>query len=111
MTRPTMDVEGPAAPPRSNGELVFAEPWESRAFAMAVALCDAGQFTWREFQEALITRIARHDADSSQWSYYRHWLEALEDVLADRGAVPRDDVSTRATELSHRPSHHDHAPR
>ncbi|MFD9651474.1 hypothetical protein [Streptomyces mirabilis] len=27
-----LDIEGPAAPPRSNGELVFAEPWESRAF-------------------------------------------------------------------------------
>ena len=59
MTLP-MDVEGPAAPPRSNGELVFAEPWESRAFAMAVALCEAGVFTWREFQGALIARIARH---------------------------------------------------
>ena len=41
MTLP-MDIEGSAAPPRANGELVFAEPWESRAFAMAVALCEAG---------------------------------------------------------------------
>ena len=57
MTAP-MDIEGPAAPPRANGELVFAEPWESRAFAMAVALCEAGMFTWPQFQAALIARIA-----------------------------------------------------
>ncbi|GED84200.1 hypothetical protein TNCT6_12850 [Streptomyces sp. 6-11-2] len=43
-------IEGPAAPRRSNGELVFAEPWESRAFGMAVTLYEAGVFGWTEFQ-------------------------------------------------------------
>jgi hypothetical protein len=37
-----LDVEGPAAPPRSNGELAFAAPWESRAFGLAMALHDGG---------------------------------------------------------------------
>ena len=46
MTAP-LDIEGPAAPPRSNGELVFAEPWESRAFGMAVTLYEAGVLTGR----------------------------------------------------------------
>ncbi len=110
MTLP-MDVEGPAAPPRSNGELVFAELWESRAFAMAVSLCEAGVFSWREFQEALITRIARHNDTSTEWRYYWHWLGALEDVLASRGAVRHHDVTARATELAQRPAGHDHAPR
>lgn len=31
-----LDVDGPAAPPRANGELVFAEPWESRAWLAAL---------------------------------------------------------------------------
>ena len=26
-----LDLDGPSAPPRSNGALVFEEPWESRA--------------------------------------------------------------------------------
>ena len=30
-------MEGVAALPRDNGELVFAAPWEGRAFALAVA--------------------------------------------------------------------------
>ena len=107
MTLP-MDVEGPAAPPRSNGELVFAEPWESRAFAMAVALCEAHVFTWLEFQGALIARIERNHDASTDWCYYEHWLGALQDVLASRGAVPHHDVTARATELAQRAAGHDH---
>ena len=44
MTPLQLDIEGPAAPPRSNGELVFAAPWESRAFGLAMALHDGGLF-------------------------------------------------------------------
>ena len=110
MTLP-LDIEGPAAPPRSNGELQFAEPWESRAFAMAVALCEADAFTWREFQSALIARIARHDQTSTEWCYYAQWLGALEDVLDGRGAVRDHDVSARARALAQRHAGHDHAQR
>lgn len=110
MTHP-MDVEGSAAPPRSNGELVFAEPWESRAFAMAVALCDAGVFTWREFQQALIARIQHQHATSTDGCYYEHWLGALEDVAARQGVAAPDDVRVRATELAQRAAGHGHAPR
>jgi nitrile hydratase accessory protein len=110
MTLP-MNVEGSAAPPRSNGELVFAEPWESRAFAMAVALWEAGVFSWGEFQEALIARIERQRDTSTDWCYYEHWLGALQDVLASRGAVGDRDVTARATELAQRPAGHDHEQR
>jgi nitrile hydratase accessory protein len=108
---PLKDLEGAAAPPRANGELVFAEPWESRAFAMAVSLAEAEVFSWRDFQEALIARIARHDASSTPWRYYWHWLAALEDVLASRGALGQHDVTARAAELAQRPARHDHPPR
>jgi nitrile hydratase accessory protein len=111
MTAP-LDIDGPAAPPRSNGELVFAEPWESRAFGMAVGLSEAGAFTWAEFQAALIARIAAFQAASGQdepWHYYRLWLAALEDVLVSHRAVATDEVTARALALSHRPAGHDHA--
>lgn len=113
MTAP-LDVQGPAAPPRSNGELVFAEPWESRAFGMAVTLYEAGVFTWPQFQAALIARIARWEAEPTEdarWNYYRHWLGALEDVLAEGGAVPADEVTTRARTLAQRPTGYDHGHR
>ncbi|HUO39811.1 MAG TPA: nitrile hydratase accessory protein [Mycobacterium sp.] len=119
MTAP-MDMEGPAAPPRANGELVFAEPWESRAFGMAVALYEAGLFTWPQFQAALIARIAGWEAartggagwsaeatEGAHWSYYEHWLAALEDVLADSGAMLADEITARARALAQRRTGHD----
>ncbi len=110
MTAP-FDVEGPAAPPRSNGELVFSEPWESRAFGMAVSLCEAGAFTWAEFQVTLIARIRTWETSPAQvgpWNYYQLWLAALEDVLSRLRAVSADEVSARAQALAQRPAGHDH---
>jgi nitrile hydratase accessory protein len=106
-----LDVEGPAAPPRSNGELVFAEPWESRAFGMAVSLYEAGAFTWPRFQAALIARIAAWETApgaDEPWDYYRLWLAALEDVLVAQGAVDAEEVTARARALARRPAGHDH---
>jgi len=58
-----LDIEGPAAPPRANGELVFAEPWEGRAFGLTMALADRGVLSYDAFREVLITRIAAWEAD------------------------------------------------
>ena len=106
-----LDIEGPAAPPRSNGELVFAEPWESRAFGMTVSLYEAGAFTWPRFQAALVARIAAWEAGAAPgepYNYYRLWLAALEDVLVGLSAVSTDEVTTRARVLAQRPQGHDH---
>ena len=65
---------------------VFAEPWEARAFAMAVSLHDRGLFTWGEWADALAARIkAAADDRDVGGSYYHHWLGALEDLLAGNG--------------------------
>jgi nitrile hydratase accessory protein len=103
--------EGPAAPPRSNGELVFAEPWESRAFGMAVSLYEAGAFTWPDFQGALIARIdawQKTAAPDEPYNYYQLWLEALEDVLVRLCAVSADEVNARTQTLAERPPGYDH---
>ncbi|MGH9280760.1 MAG: nitrile hydratase accessory protein [Acidimicrobiales bacterium] len=108
---PALDIDGPAAPPRSNGELVFAEPWESRAFGLAMTLHDRGAFDWETFRLALIASVAeweRDQSDGERWSYYRCWLSALERVLADGGVVTADEVAARAGELAERPPGHDH---
>ncbi|MBD3004946.1 nitrile hydratase accessory protein [Streptomyces sp. 5-10] len=110
MTAP-LDIEGPAAPPRRNGELVFAEPWEGRAFAMAVSLYEAGAFPWPRFQAALIARIEAWEtalAQDEPYHYYRLWLAALEDVLVGLCVVSTDEVSARTYALAQRPLGHDH---
>ena len=78
---PGMPVEGV--------EPVFCEPWEAHAFALAVSLHQRGLFSWREWAEALAQQIAAAqaagDADLGD-TYYRHWLAALETLVAVKGA-------------------------
>jgi nitrile hydratase accessory protein len=102
---------GPAAPPRSNGELVFAAPWESRLFGVTVALVEARRFEWGEFQQRLIAAVGRWEADhpdGADYRYYERWAEALETLLADHGIVGLDLIDERAAELGERPAGHDH---
>ncbi len=103
-----LPIDGPAAPPRRNGELVFDEPWESRAFGMAFALRERGAFTWEEFQQALIAAIRRWEDSGDEWSYYRCWLEALEGLAVDRALVDAGEVAELADALAARPAGHDH---
>jgi nitrile hydratase accessory protein len=73
--------------PRDADGPVFAEPWEAQAFALAVALHERGLFTWPEWAEALgreIDRAQRAGDPDTGATYYRHWLAALERLVADK---------------------------
>jgi nitrile hydratase accessory protein len=63
---------------------VFKDPWEARAFAMALALHQRGLITWPQFAGALSSQIeaarAAGDADLGD-TYYQHWLRALESLV------------------------------
>jgi len=82
---------GDEAPlPRDNGELVFEEPWQGRALGMAVVALDRLGVPWTEFRRALAKAIAtRPDSpgESEATAYYAAWLDALEHLLAQRGAI------------------------
>jgi nitrile hydratase accessory protein len=74
------DAEGP----------VFREPWEAQAFAMALSLNECGLFTWPEWAATLGAEIkqaqAAGDPDTGG-TYYRHWLAALERLVAEKGVA------------------------
>ena len=76
--------------PRDADGPVFAEPWEAQAFALAVALHERGVFTWPEWAAALAAEIRRAqaagDPDTGE-TYYRHWLAALERLVAEKGVA------------------------
>jgi nitrile hydratase accessory protein len=82
----------PGIPCDSEGP-VFREPWEARAFAMALSLHESGLFTWKEWAEALGAQIKRAqaagDPDTGE-TYYRHWLATLETLVASKGAATPD---------------------
>jgi nitrile hydratase accessory protein len=111
--RAALDVAGPAAPPRKNGELVFTAPWESRTFGMTVALHQQGVFEWDEFRDCLIAEIARWERDrpETEWSYYARWQTALETLLARKGLCGGAELDAREHDLAARPAGHDHARR
>ena len=106
-----LDREGPAAPPRRNGELVFAAPWERRLFGVTMALHERGVFAWREFNALLIDDIARWTAsaaDGDAYVYYEHWERALSRLLVERSVIDPAAVEARARELAALPPGHDH---
>jgi nitrile hydratase accessory protein len=100
------DLEGPLSPPRDNGEIVFAAPWEQRVFGLAVALCRSGACDWESFRQKLIRRIA----DDAELPYWENWTLALEDVLTETSILTPSELDVRHHELKERPAGHDHQP-
>ncbi len=107
--KPTPDrnisnMEGDAALPRKSGELVFHDGWERRAFALAVALCEQGQYQWDDFRDCLIAEIGAADAaradnpDAPLPGYYEHWLASLEKVLLEKGLCTQDQLRANEEE-------------
>jgi nitrile hydratase accessory protein len=92
------DLASLPAIPRDDGGPVFRAPWEAQAFAMAVLLSERGVFTWPEWSARLADEIAaaraRGEEDDGR-RYYRHWLAALESLLADKGVVPGTELHDR----------------
>jgi nitrile hydratase accessory protein len=79
------DAEGP----------VFREPWEAQAFSMTLHLYDRGLFKWPEWAAILGDEIkkaqAAGDPDTGE-TYYRHWLAALERIVAEKGVTDADTL-------------------
>jgi nitrile hydratase accessory protein len=102
-------------PGGSDAERSFEHPWELRAFAMAVAAYHNGQYEWSEFQLSLIDSIKKWEAEggTEPWSYYEHWLTALETVLAGNGALSDAvlDDRTKAVLATPRNANHHEAHR
>jgi nitrile hydratase accessory protein len=90
------NMEGPAALPRKNGELVFDEPWETRALGMAIVLNDR-LFSWDEFRAQLQQALAEGTPSESP-PYYARWLASLERLLIEKGAITLDELETRTAE-------------
>jgi nitrile hydratase accessory protein len=83
-------IEAVPSVPRDAEGPVFREPWEAQAFAMTLAPYDRKLFTWPEWAATLADEIKRAqaagDPDTGE-TYYRHWLNALERIVAEKGAT------------------------
>jgi nitrile hydratase accessory protein len=91
-------MDGDAALPRDNGELVFSAPWEGRAVAVAVTLVERLDLPWDAFRLRLVDAIAE-DPDRP---YYESWAAALESLVRSLGLAT--DVALDAATPTERPA-------
>jgi hypothetical protein len=89
-------IEAVASIPHDSEGPVFREPWEAQAFSMALALHQRGLFTWTEWAATLAEEIKRAqaagDPDTGE-TYYRHWLAALEHIVATKGIASMNTLA------------------
>lgn len=90
-------MAGGEPPPRLNGNLCFAEPWERTAFGVALALAKTGVLEWEDFRQNLIKAIARWEhsrgVNDPSWNYYDRWMEALEQTVLATGSVSAEELN------------------
>ena len=86
----------PGLPTDSQGP-VFHEPWQAQAFAMTLALHEKGLFAWGEWAAMLGETIkaaqAAGDPDTGE-TYYNHWLETLERMVAEKSVTTPADLTS-----------------
>jgi nitrile hydratase accessory protein len=79
----------------------FDAPWQAQAFAIVVGLNKTGYFGWDEWVGVFSQEIARSPAragESKNDTYYRQWLDALEQIVVKRGLLAQEDTNARAAE-------------
>ncbi len=74
-----------------DNEPVFNEPWEAQAFAIVINLHQKGMFTWEEWATALSSEIH----GGKERDYYKHWLAALEKLVASKKLTTIGAIETR----------------
>ncbi|WAH60772.1 nitrile hydratase accessory protein [Pseudomonas silvicola] len=88
-----------SALPKNQEKLVFDEPWQGRAFGLALALAEQGSYQWDEFRASLIATIGAwdktHSPDDPDWHYYQHWLASLEKLAMDKALITEADLQER----------------
>jgi Nitrile hydratase beta subunit len=87
-----LDLDGTAAPPRRNGELVFDAPWQGRVFGLAAGVVERRfDGDWAPFRRCLVDAIA----DRPERAYWDSWTAALEELVVGAGLLGRDAVARR----------------
>ena len=78
--------------------VAFAEPWQARAFAIAVLASRQGCFTWSEWTHALgreLQSVADADPQASADHYFACWLAALRALLIGNGSLGQAELHER----------------
>ena len=80
---------------------VFNAQWEAQAFGMVLALYEKGLFSWDEWASQLGEQIAIAQAEGDPDlgnTYYQHWMQALEKLVADKGLSSAEEIGEKASQ-------------
>ena len=102
--------------PKDEEGVVFAAPWEAKAFALVVHLHQQGRFEWQEWVDALSGEVAADREREPHAPYYELWLSAAEKLIGGKGLVSaaqldaeREALFAARAEALHDHDHdHDH---
>ena len=83
----------------SDGDPVFVEPWEARAFALVVSAHQQGRFEWQQFQQLLVNEISHSEQHGGPKPYYLNWAIAAEKLFAELGSLQPSEVDQRVSDL------------
>jgi nitrile hydratase accessory protein len=92
------EVDSVSDAPPQDPDRTFAEPWQARAFAIAVLASRQGCFTWSEWTHALARELQRASAPNpraGEGSYFDCWLAALQSLLVNKQTVAPDEIQAR----------------
>lgn len=73
----------PQLPKSSEGDPVFAEPWQAEAFAITVRLHEKGVFSWSEWAETLSRELYKPGRRADGSDYFDCWVAALSRLLTE----------------------------
>jgi len=102
--RTIAEIKEVSNPPLKGDELLFKAPWQARAFSLVVTLHGDGLFEWNEFQNRLIEQVQEgmfeEDEEDPEAVYYRQWIAAFEQLLADKELINDRMLEERALEFA-----------
>lgn len=76
----------------------FAEPWQARAFAVAMLASRRGCFTWSEWTHALgheLQLAPGVSAQTTEAAYFDCWLSTLQSLLVGKGVIGQGELLSR----------------
>ncbi len=83
-------------PAEDDPDLIFAAPWEAKAFAIIVKLAQDGHFSWADWVACFSREVAAATAAAERGepapSYYEQWLTAAETLLVERRLTSREQL-------------------
>lgn len=74
--------------PDRKPEKPFDEPWQAKAFALAVHLSEQRLFTWPEWTQSFAATARENQAgpgSSEATAYWRNWIATLERIMTEKG--------------------------